>query len=197
MLKVRLNLRTVVAIAICLAGVTMFLGCDKKDDPDVEDNRNGNGNTTIADPVGTITANIAIGAEIQLQIDKSVCVVSWTKPDNVWIRGNYYYYDNHYPYGIYHYFISICSVGKINGLGAITKIQTSGYTNPTTDSNGTLSCDAGYGYIIKIEKKDSYDGVMQQTQQTTYARMYVVESIVSTGGGVMGAKVKYQYPFEP
>ena len=196
MFKVKLNLRKVIAIAICLAGVTMFSGCNK-DDPDNEDNGNGNENTTIADPVGTITANIAIGAEIKLRMDNTDCTVSWTKPDNIWIRGDVYWYDNHYPYGKYVYFISICSVGKINGLGAITKIQTSGYTNPTEGSNGTLSCDVGYGYIIKIEKKDEYDGIMQPTQQTTYARMYVVESIVSTGGGVMGAKVKYQYPFEP
>jgi len=33
MIKVRLNLRKVVAIAICLAGVTVFAGCGKDDDP--------------------------------------------------------------------------------------------------------------------------------------------------------------------
>ena len=32
MKKMRLNLRKVVAIAICLAGVTMFFGCGDKDD---------------------------------------------------------------------------------------------------------------------------------------------------------------------
>ena len=30
-----------------------------------------------------------------------------------------------------------------------------------------------------------------------YARMYVVEAIVNIYGGIIGAKVKYQYPFEP
>ena len=32
MTKRRLNLRNVVAIAICLAGITIFLGCDKEND---------------------------------------------------------------------------------------------------------------------------------------------------------------------
>jgi len=32
MLKVKFNLRNVVAVAICLAGVTMFSGCDKNDE---------------------------------------------------------------------------------------------------------------------------------------------------------------------
>jgi len=46
MLKVRLNLRKVVAIAICLAGMTMFYGCgeDNPIDP------NGNGTETPDDP---------------------------------------------------------------------------------------------------------------------------------------------------
>jgi len=42
---------------------------------------------------------------------------------------------------------------------------------------------------------DVVTGWSTTTTITTYARMYVVESIVSTSGGVMGAKAKYQYPF--
>jgi len=34
-------------------------------------------------------------------------------------------------------------------------------------------------------------------EETVYARLYVVEPIVSTVGGIMGAKVKYQFPFIP
>ena len=45
MLKIRLNLRKVVAIAICLAGTVMFSGCDKGSN----DDSNGNSNGTIPD----------------------------------------------------------------------------------------------------------------------------------------------------
>jgi len=39
-------------------------------------------------------------------------------------------------------YISICSVGQVKGLGNITKIPTSGYTDPTTyEGNNALSCD--------------------------------------------------------
>ena len=49
MMKKSFNLRKVVAIAICLAGFTMFSGCDK------DDNDNGNGNE------GTNNGNINVG----------------------------------------------------------------------------------------------------------------------------------------
>jgi hypothetical protein len=47
----------------------------------------------------------------------------------------------------------------------------------------------GHGYVIKLESSDG--------SYIEYLRLYVVESIVSTDGGIMGAKVKYQYPFVP
>ena len=47
--------------------------------------------------------------------------------------------------------------------------------------------EPGSGYVFKIS--DGYSD--------TYGRLYVVEWIVSTSGGIMGAKVKYQYPWKP
>ena len=47
-----------------------------------------------------------------------------------------------------------------------------------------MSVERGYGYVIK-----DVDG--------TYARLYVVDWIVSTSNAIIGAKVKYQYPFNP
>ena len=77
-------------------------------------------------------------------------------------------------------------MGSMKGLGNITQIPNSGFTVPYYE-NISVACEAGHGYVIKFENTDF----------ELYVRLYVVESIVSTNGGIMGAKVKYQYPFEP
>jgi hypothetical protein len=71
-------------------------------------------------------------------------------------------------------------------LGNITKIPTSGFTVPSYVDR-SVACEEGHGYIVKIESETVVE----------YFRLYVVESIVSTTGGIIGSKVKYQYPFEP
>jgi hypothetical protein len=177
---------------VLILGLVFAVSCGK----DNGDNSGNNTKKIVSDPEGTITANIADGVFIHLNGDDGgmMCSVSWSKPDNVRLAGN----DR--------YRISICGVGEVKGLGNITKIPTSGYTNPTASGfyplniNNTLSCDVGCGYIVKIEEKevnpDSYY-YSDKTIRQIYARMYVVEKIVSTSGGVIGAKVKYQYPWNP
>jgi len=76
----------------------------------------------------------------------------------------------------------------MKGLGNITQIPTSGFTIPASTIS-TVACEAEHGYVIKYENTS--------TSQVVYVRLYVVEPIISTTGGVMGAKVKYQYPFVP
>ena len=181
MLKVKLNLRKVIAIAICLAGVTMFSGCNKDEpdnSPDIENNgnENGNGNTTIADPVGTITANISESTMIEIL---SGGYILWAKPNN------FYLYHSH---GYVGPTVSICNLGAMRGLGNITNIPQTGYTNPG-NVNKEVACEIGNGYVIKFE-----GGALTAP---LFVRLYVVESIISTSGGIMGAKVKYQYPFKP
>jgi hypothetical protein len=84
------------------------------------------------------------------------------------------------------------------GLGNITKIPTSGFTEPAV-YNSSAACEEGHGYVIKFElyDYDNEEGKMINREEPVYARLYVVESIISTTGGIMGAKVRYQYPFEP
>ena len=67
MFRKRFNLRKVVAIATCLAGVTMFSGCDKENDP----NENNNG-TGVPGTVMNFTATAG---------DKQVSL-SWTVPSD-------------------------------------------------------------------------------------------------------------------
>ncbi len=71
--------------------------------------------------------------------------------------------------------VEFASVGLISGLGNITTIPTTGWAKTSAVVPGT-------GYVVKYG--------------STYARLYVVEYTVNTSGGIMGATVKYQSPFQ-
>jgi hypothetical protein len=165
----------------CLLATCMCLvfGCGK-DDPADPDNK-------VPDPPGTITVNISDVSKLETEAElealaitikssnSTIGAIAWYPPDNLLLAGN-------------DYVVSICNLGAMSGLGNITKIPTSGFTTPSEfDLSG--ACEAGHGYVVKFEKEDG--------SNPTYVRLYVVESIVSTTGGIMGAKVKYQYPFVP
>lgn len=67
------------------------------------------------------------------------------------------------------------SVGLISGLSMIKTIPTSGWSISAAVVPGT-------GYVLR--------------SRSSYARLYVVDYIVGTTGGIIGATVKYQSPFE-
>ena len=158
--------------------VLAVLSCSK-DDPD-------NPNNTVPDPEGTITANITghDNNSITPQVSgKTIGQIKWCSPDNFYISG----------YGSK---ASICNVGVMKGLGNITRIPTSGYTAPSYNNYET-ACEQGHGYVVKFEQFEWQNGEYVSVGEYVYVRLYVVEPIVSTAGGIMGAKVKYQFPFEP
>jgi len=132
----------------------------------------------VPDPEGTITANLG-----RISLDFYYLEeIGWVAPDNIGLIHLYT------CYGVCHRWkITFCNVGKVSGLGSIKTIPTSGYAN-------NVACEVGHGYVIKCENFNYYGG---ELVNVIYIRLYVVESIVSTSGGIMGAKVKYQYPFEP
>jgi len=165
------NLRNVVAAAICLA-VLSVASCNNRNNPDNPDNPNN----PVPDPAGTITANISASTAIVVRSDFDAGEIAWTGPDNFYLIARYV------PG------VSICDLGTMQGLGNITNIPQTGYTIPAYLSSSTVACQTGHGYVVKFELS-SYG--------TVYVRLYVVEKIISTGGGIMGATVKYQYPFEP
>jgi hypothetical protein len=166
----------------CFLATSMCLmvGCDDNDDPN-------DPNNAVPDPPGTITANISDISKIESETmmeavaimikssNNTIGAIAWYPPDNFLLAGNYYD-------------VSICNLGVMSGLGNITKIPTSGFTIPSRQ-NASVACEAGHGYVVKMAKEDGSDSV--------YLRLYVVEPIVNTAGGIMGAKVKYQYPFVP
>ena len=72
----------------------------------------------------------------------------------------------------------IVSVGSVNGLSSINKVPENGWSKE-------VAAIPGYGYIIKWIKS---------TNPTVYGyiRLYVVDWMTSTTGGIMGCTVKYQ-----
>jgi hypothetical protein len=154
-----------------------MIACGKdKDDPT-------DPNNSVPDPEGTITANIAVGTQISIIYKTSYWTyggdIGWTGPDNFHLYGGSYRS------------MSICDLGTMRGLGNITAIPSTGFSTPSTN-NASIACEPGHGYVVKVEQYNYSGGDMIFSM---YARLYVVESIVSTTGGIMGAKVKYQYPF--
>ena len=65
----------------------------------------------------------------------------------------------------------IVSVGSVKGIGAINAIPSSGWTSE-------IAARPGNGYIVHFRNE--------------YIRMYVVDYMVDTSGGIMGVYVKYQ-----
>jgi hypothetical protein len=150
-----------------------MIACGKdKDDPTDPDN-------SVPDPEGTITVNLSSGIGIEVKDGEHwYGYIKWTGPDNFYLDG----YIN--AGGIK---FSICDLGVMRGLGNITAIPSTGFTVPA-EQNTSVACETGHGYVVKAENNMTGNNI-------TYIRLYVIESIVSTTGGIMGAKVKYQYPF--
>lgn len=75
--------------------------------------------------------------------------------------------------------IEIASVGKVNGLGSITTIPKSGWTDEA-------SVFVGHGYVVRWRR--SYSDIYTDY---SYGRIFVHDEIVSTGGGIIGYTVSY------
>jgi hypothetical protein len=142
------------------------MSCGKDDD---------NNGTPVPDPEGTVTANISEDT----RIETTGGYIRWIGPDNFHLEGS----------SELDHSVSICDLGEMKGLGNIANIPQTGYSSPQY-SNTTVACESGHGYVVKFEiPRDGFYSLH-------YVRLYVVEPIISTLGGIMGAKVKYQYPFE-
>ncbi|MBR7029241.1 MAG: DUF5036 family protein [Bacteroidaceae bacterium] len=83
---------------------------------------------------------------------------------------NFWFWDDH---------SAIACIGKVKGLGSINSIPISGWSVRSL-------VQPGYGYVVKSRL---FDGI--------YARIYVVDYMEGVGGGIIGATVKYQSPWEP
>lgn len=79
----------------------------------------------------------------------------------------------------------LVNVGKVAGLGNIINIPTVGWKRKAV-------LEVGQGYVVRY----SYLDYHTNTVYVTYARIYVVGLLTSELGGIMGAQIKYQCPFQ-
>lgn len=88
----------------------------------------------------------------------------------------------------------IISIGLVNGLGSVNKIPETGWSSQVAVVPGT-------GYIVRcrVATKYEYEGVRYsgpyynpRYDSYCYSRIYVVDYMTNTGGGIMGATIKYQ-----
>lgn len=161
--KSLLRLMAVMMVAMLSVG---FISCSKDDDDD-----NGQKSEAISDndPEGTIVINLENN-------DKDICI------DDEWP----YMYVGMTPQNnidTWYQSAQIVSVGKVNGLSAIKKIPTSGWAE-------RCAATPGSGYVIRQQKASANDG--RQIDGYKYCRVYLVDYITSTSGGIMGATIKYQ-----
>ena len=155
--KCKLNLRKVVAIAICLAGVTMFSSCEEDEN-----------SKSMPDPTGTITIKVRNWSNGGTSVYPEGCEGTFyiTSANN--FRANWGNW-------------TFARVGKVAGLGNVTGIPSSGYATE-------VSVEPGCGYVAKIDRGNG---------NVTYVRIYVVSWTEASTGGIIGAEIKYQSPFNP
>ena len=138
------------------------------------DDDDDNGTNGGSDPEGTITINMRNrnNGNTEIYLDDSSFYMKIDAADNLCVIKNNYYYET-----------EIACVGKVKGLGSINSIPESGWSSKSL-------VQPGYGYVVR---NHSYDGEIY----TVYTRVYVVDYMKTTDGGIIGATVKYQSPWEP
>lgn len=139
-----------------MAGLAFTSSCSKDDDGPDDPNKPGNvdANTSVADPVGTVTMRMRNDNETKL----GQMIVS---PENNFSCDK----------GM------IASIGKVAGLGNITDIPLTGWSD-------NVAVVIGNGYVY-------YDG-------NQYYRIYAVQWLMEAGtsDNIIGVELKYQAPFK-
>lgn len=167
---------------VLVLGLLFAAGCSKPDDGNGDEggnngnNNGGNPNTPVADPEGTIMMSVRNwdNGTTRVPINDGLSNDPYGKEFTI-DRGNNF--TGGRAGNTWHF----VSVGKVNGLGNVTKIPDSGWST-------TLAVTPGYGYVCAYA--NTYGGAI------TFARIYVEEWILAAGtNGIIGAKIKYQYPF--
>ena len=79
-------------------------------------------------------------------------------------------------------YITLACVGELSGLGCVSSIPQSGWSNQ-------VAVIPGNGYVLKFE---IYNGAVD-SYIVKYARLYVVRYLLNTTNeGILGAEIKYQ-----
>ena len=79
----------------------------------------------------------------------------------------------------------IVCVGSVEGISSITRVPENGWAHES-------AVIPGYGYIFRFQYVVDYDDSGNYIYNYRYARLYVVDYMESTSGGIMGCTIKYQ-----
>ena len=162
--------------ALFVAALSLgFTSCGDDDDSD-----GGKTGGSGSDPSGTITANI--------RNDTHDLSIYWKDEEGYSVNTGLRINDANNFYVTYG---DIVCVGKVSGIGSIKKVPQSGWSN-------TCAVQPGYGYVLRAKgyrwnnnsKRDEY------SDDYRYVRFYVVDYMEGTSGGIIGATIKYQAPWD-
>lgn len=131
----------------------------------------------FSDPEGAIETVISRDDYVLFEGERSSWRLQWTYPNNFHLRKMSAHEDH----------VSIYEAGAISGLGAIREIPVQNYFSYPGILNDSVTCEVGHGYIFKLDGRFYW--------RTYYVRLFVEEAIVSHTGIIIGAKIKYQFPF--
>lgn len=132
-------------------------------------------NKPVADPEGTISLAMNNSSQNKPTYLGDIYIGS----DNNFIGDNYS--------GTTMYFADL---GSVAGLGNITAIPVSGWATKVQ-----VIPNHGYVAVQFYQSSDYWTGVVTKEIRQIY-RIFVSDYITSTTGGVMGADIKYQKPFD-
>ena len=171
-----LSLQVMAVAAILSIG---FASCGDDDEVVPPDEMQQTETLSNQDPEGTVVLNmnngkennyydLGFGENYKIHIDEANNLI-----------GESHYYSS--PYGSGNQIpLEIVTFGTVEGLSNINTIPTTGWSESAAVVPGT-------GYVVRVKGQSySYD---------KYARLYVVNYIVGTSGGIIGATIKYQSPF--
>lgn len=81
--------------------------------------------------------------------------------------------------------VEIVSVGSVKGLSSITKVPDTGWSYET-------AAIPGYGYVVRQSSRQWDASLNKYVYEYKYVRLYVIDYMESTSGGIMGCTIKYQ-----
>ena len=164
---------------VLVLSLVVAVGCGKDEGDDKSKNPENNAEKPVSDPEGTIT--------IKVRNESNGCTGVY--PDGC-VNDYFYISTSNNFYGRSYY--TFANIGKVSGLGNVTKIPNSGYARE-------VAVEPGCGYVAKCEWGSYYWNGISVPAKTTYVRIYVVGWTTAAGssGGIIGAEIKYQSPFAP
>lgn len=144
---------------------------------DDDDNDGGKTGGSGSDPSGTITANI--------RNDNYWLYMYWEDEEGYSVKTGLGINDaNNFEAG------AIVCVGKVSGIGSIKKVPQSGWSDE-------CAVQPGYGYVLRsIGRRWNDNSKRDEFSDYRYVRIYVVDYMEGTSGGIIGATIKYQAPWD-